>query len=92
MKKDFTISEDWTGALYWGITLKWDYENRILDFSMPGYIKKVLQRYKHEKPRKLQHSPYPVAQMMYGKTAQDPIAEDTSRAASSNEIFPATKY
>ena len=87
LKKDFTISEDWSGALYCGITLKWDYEKRILDFSMPGYIKKVLQRYKHEMPRRPQHSPYPVAQIKYGKAAQDPIAEDTSRAASDEEIL-----
>ena len=28
--KDFTLSEDWDGALYCGITLQWDYRKRIL--------------------------------------------------------------
>ena len=54
---------------------------------MPGYIKKVLQRYTHEMPRRPQHSPYPVAQIKYGKAAQDPTQEDTSREASSEEIL-----
>ena len=54
---------------------------------MPGYIKKVLQRYKHEIPKRPQRSPYPVAQIKYGKAAQDPIPEDTSREASEEEIL-----
>ena len=57
-KKDFKIGEDWTRGLYCGITLKWDYEHRIVEFSMPGYIKKVLQKYKHETPNLHQGSPY----------------------------------
>ena len=55
LKNGFTIAEDWKGELYYGITLKWDYEKGMVDISMPGYIKKVLQKYKHEKPKKHQH-------------------------------------
>ena len=83
LKKDFTISEDWTDRLFCGITLKWDYayyENQTLDFSMLGYIKKVLQRYKHEMPKRPQRSPYPVAPIKYGKGAQDPIPEGLCNA------------
>ena len=54
---------------------------------MPDYVKKVLQRYKHEIPRRLQQSQYPVAQIKYGKAAQDPIPEDTSREASDEETL-----
>ena len=54
---------------------------------MPGYIKKVLQRYKHEMTQQPQRSPHPVAQIKYGKAAQDPIPEDTSREASDEEIL-----
>ncbi len=31
---------DWTGDLYCGITLGWDYNNRYVAISMPGYIKR----------------------------------------------------
>ena len=54
---------------------------------MPGHIKKVLQRYKHEMPRRPQQSTHPVAQIKYGKAAQDPIQEDTTREASDKEIL-----
>ena len=54
---------------------------------MPGYIKKVLKRYKQEMPRRPQQSPYPVAQIKYGKVAQEPIPEDTSREASDKKIL-----
>ena len=36
LKKDFTLSEDYMSGLYCGIILEWDYENRTLDFPMPG--------------------------------------------------------
>ncbi len=44
------LTEDWTGSLYCGITLDWDYAGRTVDISMPGYIKKKLQEYKHLLP------------------------------------------
>ncbi len=40
IKMDDTITEDWTGNLYCGIQLDWDYEKRTVDISMPGYVKK----------------------------------------------------
>ena len=38
LKEDFTISEDWTGGLYYGIKLKWDYNKRTLDIVMQVFI------------------------------------------------------
>ena len=58
LHKWYKTSIDWDGSLYCGITLKWDYEDRHLDISMAGYVAKVLQRFKRDKPRKQQHSPY----------------------------------
>ena len=44
-KKHYEIPEDWTGGLYFGITLRWNYNRYIqklyVDISMPGYIKKI---------------------------------------------------
>ena len=36
----YEVTEDWTCDLYCRITLKWNYDKRWLDISMPGYIKK----------------------------------------------------
>ncbi len=44
LKKDYELTKDWDGNLYWGIKLKWDYNTCTLDISMPGYIIKQLQK------------------------------------------------
>ena len=43
LKEKYKISEDWTGSLYCGINLRWDYTNRTLNLGMPSYIKTQLQ-------------------------------------------------
>jgi hypothetical protein len=40
IKSTYSLTQDWTGKMYCGITLEWDYENRHVNISMPGYIKK----------------------------------------------------
>jgi hypothetical protein len=50
IKTKYKLTEDWTGDLYCGIKLNWDYDKPTLHISMPGYIVKQLQRYKHASP------------------------------------------
>eukprot|EP00956_Cyclotella_meneghiniana_P005705 scaffold7330_cov24-Cyclotella_meneghiniana.AAC.1 len=77
LKEHYTLDIDWEGKLYCGISLDWDYERKTVDISMPGYIKKLLQRFQHEL-RKAQHSPYKCAPKAYGKDAQLPLPLDES--------------
>lgn len=80
LEKHYTaVATDWTGGLYCGITLKWDYTARTLDISMPGYVEALLVKYKHECTKKT-HTPYKPAPRKFGKEAQDPLPEDTSPA------------
>ena len=51
IKKKYELTKDWTSDLYCGIKLKWDYNACTIDLSMPGYIKKVQQKYKIACPR-----------------------------------------
>ena len=46
LKNAYQLAKDWTGGLYCGITLKWNYnkEDRWLEISMPGYIEKQLSK------------------------------------------------
>jgi hypothetical protein len=55
IKTTYTLTEDWSGDLYCGIKLKWDYKNWAVDILMQGYIKKKLQEYGHVVPKKPQH-------------------------------------
>ena len=57
-KAGYGVKVDKTGLLYCGITLRWNYEQRYVDISMPGYVKKMLARFKHEEPNTPQYSPY----------------------------------
>ena len=75
---NYDIAIDWTGDLYCGIKLSWDYTNRTVDLSMPVYIKRVLQKYKHLPPSRPQHCPYQPQPKKYGKEAQDVIPPDVS--------------
>jgi hypothetical protein len=59
---------------------------RTLDFLMPGYIKKVLQTYKHRMLAKPQHCPYAPAPKQYGAKAQSPLPIDILPKLSPDEI------
>jgi hypothetical protein len=39
IKEKYELTEDWTGNLYCGIKLLWNYKACTLDISMPGYQK-----------------------------------------------------
>ena len=78
LKTNYDISEDWTGSLYCGISLHWNYTKRYLDTNMPGYTNKNLNKFGHEKPTRKQHTPFVPAPRQYGKEAQKPEPPDTS--------------
>ena len=45
-KQQYEITTDWKGNKYIGITLDWDYEQRQVHLSMPGYVRKALQQFR----------------------------------------------
>jgi hypothetical protein len=74
----YTVTEDWTGTLYLGMTLHWDYEARTVDCSMPGYVQKALTRFQHPAPTRPQHSPHAWTPPSYGIAVQLTPPPDTS--------------
>jgi hypothetical protein len=54
----YTVSSDWTGSLYCGLTLNWDYTNRTVDLSMPNYVAMALHKFQHPPPSRRQHAPH----------------------------------
>jgi hypothetical protein len=58
IKKNYNISSDWNGTAYCGLTLDWDYKNRTVDLSIPGYTKAALHKYQHPAPACPEHSPH----------------------------------
>jgi hypothetical protein len=69
IKQKYELTEDWASNLYCSIKLNWDYGAQTLDISMPGYIQKLLMKYKHRMPTKPQHCPYAPSPKQYGAKA-----------------------
>ena len=70
LKERYTIYEDWSGSKYIGITLKWDYQNRIVYLSMPGYVRKALHKFQHLWNGRRQDSPFQWTPPTYGAKVQ----------------------
>ena len=47
LKGLYNVSVDYTGTLYCGLNINWDYLARHLDISMPYYISQALHKFKH---------------------------------------------
>jgi hypothetical protein len=48
--RTYELTTDWTATVYSGMTLKWDYNKRTCDISMPGYVSNVLSKFQHDPP------------------------------------------
>ena len=62
-KPDITI--DWSGGIFLGIHLDWDYTKLNVNLSIHNYAKN-LSIFQHKKPKHHQHSPNPDATPNYG--------------------------
>ena len=78
IQQHYKVTIDWTGSNYLGLTLNWDYKNKTVDLSMPGYIEATLHRFQHPLPAKPQHSPHAWTAPTYGAATQWAIDADDS--------------
>ena len=51
-------------------SLKWDYNQRIVNMSMPNYVKHAFHKFQHPTPTRKQHAPHPWIPIVYGKQTQ----------------------
>jgi hypothetical protein len=58
-------------------TLKWYYEKRTCDISMPGYVSNVLSKFQHDAPKHPQHTPSRYVTPVYGANTQYATKDDT---------------
>ena len=61
---------DWEGENYCGYKLEWNYEKGYIDVSMPTYIPKMLAKYNHKAPDRLQKAPHQWSTPVYGQKRQ----------------------
>jgi hypothetical protein len=79
IKKNYNISSDWNGRAYW------DYKNRTVDLSMPGYIKAALHKYQHAAPARPERAPHTWNPPIYGAKTQYVEDKTTSPALSDKD-------
>ena len=77
LEQDYTVTVDWSGSRYIGITLDWDYSRGRVHLSMPNYVKKALKLFGH-KIRREQHTPFQCAPVIYGAKVQYAKPKPTS--------------
>jgi hypothetical protein len=77
LERYYEVSIDWKGELFCGVTLKWDYEGRTVELSVPGYIEDTLTMFNHPKPSSPQHAPFKAAAIHFGKVV-DQVIHDHS--------------
>jgi hypothetical protein len=86
IKNNNNISSDWNGSAYCGSKLDWDYKNRTVDLSMPGYINAALHKYQHAVPARPEHAPHTWNPPIYGAKTQYVENETTSTSLSAKDV------
>ena len=61
---------DWEGKNYCGYKLEWNYNKGFVDMSMSTYIPKMLAKYNHKAPTRLQKAPHQWSAPVYGQKRQ----------------------
>ncbi|KAL7487795.1 hypothetical protein ACHAW6_013376, partial [Cyclotella cf. meneghiniana] len=58
LEEHYTLSTDWKGTRYIGLSLDWEYTQRRVHLSMPGYVSQALKQFQLHKPSSPQHQPF----------------------------------
>ena len=68
LKAKYEVTQDCTGTLYCGITLKWNYTVKILDISIPGYVTDALHKLQNPIPSRPHNYPHQCSPPNYVST------------------------
>jgi hypothetical protein len=71
LQAKYEITIDWKGEKFLGIDLQWDYEERTVTLSMPGYCERAIARFQHSPANQHESAPSPWQPPTYGKNEQD---------------------
>jgi hypothetical protein len=74
----YTVTTDWNATDYCGLSIPWDYPNKTVVISLPGYIDRALNRFQHQSPSRPQHSAHSWTPITYGSQPQLTSPADTS--------------
>ena len=84
LKKYHGVQINMAGNKFAGMSIEWDYNARKCQISIPGYIDRLLLKFKHPEPRRRQLSPYKCLPIVYGAKQQLTPLQDTSEPLSND--------
>ena len=75
------VSVDWRGTLYCEISLKWDYQQRTCELSMPGYVQQAVENFQHriKSPIKAVDTPHPYKAMKKEGLPMTQLTDDATK-------------
>ena len=79
LRAHYKVTVDRDGKNYCGLTIKWNYKQRYVDVSMPGYVASALERLQHRAPVRPQYAPHQWTQPAYGQKLQLAPIDDTPK-------------
>jgi hypothetical protein len=82
----YTVTEDWAGTLFNGLTITWDYSAGHVDISMPHYLPAVFHRFQHPVSAQYQGAPHAWTVPTYGAKVQYVTPPDDSAVLDSAAI------
>ena len=71
-----SVSVDWEGKLYYGITLEWNCYHQIVDLSILNYVPQALKKCLHVKPKIPENQPHNHNITTYGAKVKYADPED----------------
>ena len=77
LQTNYSLTIDWSGSLYCGLTLDWHYDDGYVDVSMPGYVARALKKFDHPPPLQAQHAPHKWSAPVYGSRAPQTATPDS---------------
>ena len=86
LQEQYKLLINWNGALNCRIKLQLNYAEHHLDTLMPGFIVKMLQKFKHDAPTQLLDALYLAVPWSHSKAAHKPWTQDDTPTLSPNGI------
>ena len=79
LKKTLHVTIYWNGEIFYGTKLKWDYNNKTVNISIPNYVNKALAGLHHSLPIKPQYYPHLYNAPVYSHKCQLIIPTTTNK-------------
>ena len=87
LRQFYTLTEDWTGSFFIRMTIEWNYIEKCVDVSMPGYIPTMLHCFEQIIPVQCQYAPRTWTKHTYGAKKYAPKTDNSLVLSAPNTLY-----